>query len=154
MQFNSAVDIPHVIQLAVAPVFLLSGIGVTLGVLTTRLSRIIDRARLVETQLPETTGTTHEIAVTELGALSRRAQLVNRGITLCTAAALFVCLLIGCLFLGALLDRSLVVPLAGLFIAAMIALIGGYVSFLQEILLATRSLRFGRPRAAIPTARS
>ena len=148
MQFNSAVDIPHVIQLAVAPVFLLSGIGVTLGVLTTRLSRIIDRARLLETQLPETTGTTHETAVTELGALSRRAQLVNRGITLCTAAALFVCLLIGCLFLGALLDRALVAPLAGLFIAAMFALIGGYVSFLQEILLATRSLRFGRTRSA------
>ena len=148
MQLNSAVDVPHVIQLAVAPVFLLSGIGVTLGVLTTRLSRIIDRARLLETQLPETTGTTHEIAVTELGSLSRRAELVNRGITLCTAAALFVCLLIACLFLGSLLDRALVVLLAGLFIAAMIALIGAYISFLQEILLATRSLRFGRPRSA------
>lgn len=146
MQLNSAVDVPHVIQLAVAPVFLLSGIGVTLGVLTTRLSRIIDRARLLESQLPETTGTTHEIAVTELATLSRRAHLVNRGITLCTAAALLVCLLIACLFLGSLLDRALVVLLAGLFVAAMVALIGGYISFLQEILLATRSLRFGRPR--------
>jgi hypothetical protein len=148
MQLNSAVDVPHVIQLAVAPVFLLSGIGVTLGVLTTRLSRIIDRARLLETQLPETTGTTHEIAITELGTLSRRAHLVNRGITLCTAAALFVCLLIACLFIGSLLDRALVLLLAGLFVAAMVALIGGYISFLQEILLATRSLRFGRPRSA------
>jgi hypothetical protein len=147
MQLNSAVDVPHVIQLAVAPVFLLSGIGVTLGVLTTRLSRIIDRARLLETQLPETTGTTHEIAVTELATLSRRAHLVNRGITLCTAGALFVCLLIACLFIGSLLDRALVVLLAGLFVAAMVALIGGYISFLQEILLATRSLRFGRTRS-------
>lgn len=149
MQLNSAVDVPHVIQLAVAPVFLLSGIGVTLGVLTTRLSRIIDRARVLEVQLPETTGTTHEIAVTELASLSRRAELVNRGITLCTAAALFVCLLIACLFIGSLLDRALVVLLAGLFVAAMVALIGGYISFLQEILLATRSLRFGRPRSPV-----
>ncbi len=148
MQLNSAVDVPHVIQLAVAPVFLLSGIGVTLGVLTTRLSRIIDRARVLEAQLPETTGTTHEIAVTELGSLSRRAELVNRGITLCTAAALFVCLLIACLFIGSLLNRALVLLLAGLFVAAMVALIGGYISFLQEILLATRSLRFGRTRSA------
>ena len=124
MQLNSAVDVPHVIQLAVAPVFLLSGIGVTLGVLTTRLSRIIDRARVLEAQLPETTGTTHEIAVTELGSLSRRAELVNRGITLCTTAALFVCLLIACLFIGSLLDRALVALLAGLFVAAMVALIG------------------------------
>ena len=146
MQLNSTVDIPHVIQLAVAPVFLLSGIGVTLGVLTTRLARIIDRARLLETELPETVGTTHETAVVELGTLSRRAHLVNRGITLCTAAALLVCLLIACLFLGSLLNRSLVVLLAGLFIAAMVALIGAYINFLQEILLATRSLRFGRPR--------
>ncbi|MEO8634604.1 MAG: DUF2721 domain-containing protein [Gemmatimonadales bacterium] len=152
MQLNTSVDIPHVIQLAIAPVFLLSGIATTLGVLTTRLARIIDRARLLETQLPETVGTTHESAVSELGSLSQRAHLVNRGITLCTAAALFVCLLIGCLFLGSVLDRSLVVLLAALFIAAMAALIGGYISFLQEILLATRSLRFGRPRSTTISA--
>jgi MFS family permease len=146
MQLNTSVDIPHVIQLAIAPVFLLSGIATTLGVLTTRLGRIIDRARLLEAQLPETTGTTHEIAVAELATLSRRAHLVNRGITLCTAAALFVCLLIGCLFLGSLLNRALVWLLAGLFIGSMVALIGGYISFLQEILTATHSLRFGRKR--------
>lgn len=136
-------DIPHVIQLAVAPVFLLSGVGVTLGVLVNRLGRIIDRARTLEASLPGTTGATHEVAATELHTLSRRAALVNRAITLCTACALLICLLIAGLFIGAVLGLELTVLLAGLFILAMVALVGGYLSFLREVFLATESLRFG-----------
>ena len=143
MQLATDTDIAHVIQLAVAPVFLLSGVGVTLGVLATRLGRIIDRARLLETQVPTSVGTTHELALVELGTLSHRAQLINRAITLCTGSALLVCLLIASLFIGALLHLELVFPLAALFILAMVALIGGYLSFLREIFLATEGLRFG-----------
>jgi hypothetical protein len=139
-------DIPHVIQLAVAPVFLLSGVGVTLGVLVNRLGRIIDRARTLEEALPVTTGTTHEVAAAELHTLSRRAALVNRAITLCTACALLICLLIAGLFIGAILGLGLTALLAGLFILAMVALIGGYLSFLREVFLATESLRFGARR--------
>jgi len=144
MQVTSvASDIPHVIQLSVAPVFLLSGVGVTLGVLATRLGRIIDRARLLEHRLPDATDAACQSAVEELRTLSRRAQLINRAITLCVASALCVCLLIAALFVGALLGLGLVALLAGLFIASMLALIGGYISFLREIFLATHSLRFG-----------
>jgi hypothetical protein len=144
MQVTSvASDIPHVIQLSVAPVFLLSGVGVTLGVLATRLGRIIDRARLLEQLAPGTTGTLPESAAEELRTLSRRAQLINRAITLCVASALCVCMLIAALFVGALLGLGLVALLAALFIASMLALIGGYLSFLREIFLATHSLRFG-----------
>ncbi len=146
MQLSSGTDVAHVIQLAVAPVFLLSGVGVTLGVLATRLGRIIDRARLLETQLPASIGTTEELALAELATLSRRAQLINRSITLCTACALFVCLLIATLFLGALLHLELVAPLATLFIMSMVALIGAYLLFLREIFLATEGLRFGHLR--------
>lgn len=148
MQLSPApgLDVPHVIQLAVAPVFLLSGVGVTLGVLATRLGRIIDRARSLEHSLPSATGAAHEAAVLELGTLSRRAQLINRAITLCTSAALLICLLIAGLFLGSLLGRELTLLLAGLFVGAMVALVGGYVSFLREIFLATESLRFGLRR--------
>jgi hypothetical protein len=138
-----ASDIPHVIQLSVAPVFLLSGVGVTLGVLATRLGRIIDRARLLEQILPDATGAAHEHATQELHTLSRRAQLINQAITLCVACALCVCMLIAALFVGALLGLGLVALLAALFIASMLALIGGYISFLREIFLATHSLRFG-----------
>ncbi len=138
-------DIPHVIQLSVAPVFLLSGVGVTLGVLATRLGRIIDRARLLEQGVPTSSGTAHEAVAEELRVLTHRAKLINRAITLCVACALCVCLLIATLFVGALLHLELVVLLAGLFIASMLALIGGYLNFLREIFLATHGLRFGGP---------
>lgn len=139
-------DLPHVIQLSVAPVFLLSGVGVTLGVLATRLGRIIDRARLLELGPSGPVPVTHEAATEELRTLSRRAQLINRAITLCVASALSVCLLIATLFFGALFDLGLVPLLAGLFIASMFALIGAYIHFLREIFLATHSLRFGETR--------
>lgn len=144
---STASDIPHVIQLAVAPVFLLSGVGVTLGVLATRLGRIIDRARLLEQRMPTSTGAAHEAVAEELRTLAHRAKLINRAITLCVACALCVCLLIATLFVGALLGLGLVALLAALFIASMLALIGGYLSFLREIFLATHSLRFGGPHA-------
>jgi hypothetical protein len=139
-------DLPHVIQLSVAPVFLLSGVGVTLGVLATRLGRIIDRARLLEQGLVPVSAATHDAAAEELHTLSRRAGLIHVAITLCVASALAVCLLIATLFLGSLLGLSLVAPLAGLFIASMLALIGAYIEFLREIFLATHSLRFGGAR--------
>jgi hypothetical protein len=136
-------DIAHVIQLAVAPVFLLSGVGVNLGVLANRLGRIIDRARQLEGSVLSATGPVAVSMNAELHTLSRRAQLVNRAITLFTACALIICLLIATLFVGALTDLQLVAPLAGLFILAMLALIVGYLSFLREIFLATEGLRFG-----------
>jgi hypothetical protein len=142
-----ALDVAHVIQLSVAPVFLLSGIGVTLGVLATRVGRIIDRARLLEQHHPDAPGgATPETPADELRVLARRAQLVNRAITLFTGAALLLCFLIASLFVGALLHLELIALLASLFIAAMLALIVGYLSFLREIFLATETLRFGRAR--------
>ena len=134
-------DIARVIQLAVAPVFLLSGVGVTLTVLTNRLSRIIDRARLLETAPPPAIGTP---AVTEeLAELSRRAQLVQRSITLSTACALLICVVIVALFTGALLDTDLSALVITLFIAAMCAFIGALLFFLREITVATKTLRWG-----------
>lgn len=138
-------DIGQVIQLAVAPVFLLSGVGVTLGVLANRLARIIDRARHLEQFVPAHAGETREVALAELETLSRRARLIHQAITLCTTCALLICLLIADLFVSAMLGVGLAVVTAGLFVLAMLALIGGYVSFLREIFLATHSLRFGKP---------
>lgn len=143
MQQDSAITtIGHAIQLSVAPVFLLSGIGAMLAVMTTRLSRVIDRARALEGWLNENRG--DEAAIhAELSALSQRAKFVNRSITLCTITALLVCAVIAILFLGTFLkfDGSLLV--AWLFIAAMMAFFVGLLNFLREILLATKHVRIG-----------
>src|SRR5204863_9073944 len=88
MQTSGITDIAHGIQLAVAPVFLLSGVGVTLTVLTNRLARIIDRARSLESSLPTTANTAAVKVHEELGVLSRRARLIQRAITLSTTCAL------------------------------------------------------------------
>ncbi len=143
LQTPAIPDIARVVQTAVAPVFLLSGVGVTLTVLTNRLGRIIDRARLLESRLaaaaPAEAGSLHAA----LATLSRRAQLINRALTLSTACAILVCVVIAALFIGAFLRLDLSVVIAALFVLAMAAFIGGLVSFLREIFLATATLRIG-----------
>jgi len=129
-------DITHVIQLAVAPVFLLTAVGTILNVLTTRLSRVVDRARKLDERLGEAAQDARAPLEAELRVLARRRRLVNRAITLGTTAALLVCLVIAVAFLGFVLHADLSGALAGLFIAAMLAFIGALVFFLREIFLA------------------
>ena len=137
----AAADIPgisHAIQLAVAPVFLLAGVGSLLAVLTSRLARIIDRVHLLERELPENAGES-EIARLRLAAapLSRRARLIHWAISLCTTCELLVCVVVATLFIGAALSIDLTGLIGLLFVAAMLALIAGLICFLREIALAT-----------------
>jgi hypothetical protein len=138
-------DIVHLIQSAVAPVFLLSGVGVTLGVLTGRLARIIDRARYLEDQVGPA-GVHSEATLASLKMLARRAKYTNAAIALCTASALFVSLVVMALFASAFIGTSLSGTIALLFIAAMVCLTGAFGSFLIECRLATQILRFGSHR--------
>lgn len=140
--------VARVIQLAVAPVFLLMALGTFLGVLSTRLGRIVDRARvltarLVKAESPE--------VIEELAILARRRKLVNLAITFGTAAALFVCVLIAAAFIGSvvMVDTSHLV--AGLFIVTMFAFIGALLVFLSEILFSSRSSPIGPSEAPIST---
>lgn len=128
--------VAHVIQLAIAPVFLLTGVGSILGVLSSRLARIVDRFRILN-NASEQVRDAHE---KEMTTLLRRASWVNRAVTLCTCSALLICIVIAALFVGAEinLDPSNVVSL--LFILAMLALISGLLCFLREIFLATGSI--------------
>ena len=135
--------IAHVIQAAVAPVFLLAGVSGLLSVLTNRLGRIIDRARIIEDQLKASSGGTNEEARQRLHTFSQRARLVNASISLCTACASMVCLVIMALFAGAFVNLDLSRLIALLFIAAMISLFTALVCFLREIRIATRHLRIG-----------
>jgi Protein of unknown function (DUF2721) len=123
--------VSHVIQMAVAPVFLLTGIGAILSVLTGRLGRLVDRFRA----LSESDKTLQANQARELSILTVRAVWVHWAITLCTAAALFVAIVIGALFVGAVanIDPSRIVSI--LFIIAMTSLIIGLGCFLREISL-------------------
>ena len=110
-------NIVHVIQLAVAPVFLLSGIGVILTVLTNRLARIIDRARLLEERLGEVAVARHADMRAEMSRLAHRAWMVNLALTLATSSALLVCLVIALLFIGSSLRLDMETPIAIMFVS-------------------------------------
>lgn len=144
----------HVIQLAVAPAFLLTAIGAMMSVMTNRLGRVIDRARLLEGRLD---GAAEECLASlhrDLGTLSHRAKLINMAITLCAAAAIMVCTVIAILFLGNLFLFNMSLPIALLFILAMLMLVMGLVIFLREIFIATASLRIGPQDAVVPVRTS
>ena len=136
--------VAHVIQLAVAPVFLLTGVGAILAVLINRLARVVDRFRVLERSLLDTRKRGHAAENAEMARLSRRSRLIHWAISLCTIAALLICVVIASLFVGSVLDVDLSVTIASLFIAAMLALIAGLLSFLREIALATGGIHVGR----------
>lgn len=154
MQSGTEINVvAHVIQQAVAPVFLLTGVGAILGVLTNRLSRIIDRYRQLAADLhaPHASAPAERIAEIpaaahrrgEMSMLGRRRKWIHRAIILCTCCALLICVVIATLFLGSELgsDPSRLVSL--LFISAMLSLIAGLICFLREIALATQMFETG-----------
>ena len=133
--------IAHVIQLAIAPVFLISGMATLLSVLANRLGRIVDRARVLEAQFDTLNEAKQPRAWEELMRLSTRARLVNFAITFATVCALLTCVTIQTLFLGTFLRINLSKLITGLFIAAMVSLLLGLIAFLREVITATRALR-------------
>ena len=144
MQDSGITAVAHAIQLSVAPVFLLSGIAAILAVMTNRLSRIIDRARALEGQLPSLAPEATRPLHRELATLSRRAKLISGSIALCTTTALLVCAVIVTGFLGVVFPRiDIAVPVALLFVTAMVTFFAGLVLFLREIFVATANLRIG-----------
>lgn len=142
-------NIGQIIQLAIAPVFLLTGVGTNLTVLTNRLARIIDRSRaleeIVSMQGAEDLSPNMRI---ELDELYQRSHLINRAITLSSTCALLICLVIAALFLGDALDLHLDKVVAALFVSGVLALIGSFIYFLREIFVATKTLRRQREHGA------
>jgi hypothetical protein len=135
--------IAHSIQLSVAPVFLLSGIGVLLGVLTSRLARVVDRARPLEDQHESADPAAAAELRHRLRWLAKRARLMNAAITLSTISALLVAIVVAMLFSSTFIQFTLAVPVAALFIAAMVSLVGALLMFLIEVRIATLTLRIG-----------
>jgi Protein of unknown function (DUF2721) len=139
-------DVGHAIQLALAPVFLLTGIAGILNVMAGRLARIIDRGRqLGERPIPQELQAGETLQV-ELDSLERRRNLASHAITACTFAALLVCTVIVALFVEVLAQARLSWLVGALFTGSTVALVAGLGYFLREVRLATQTVRI--PAAA------
>jgi hypothetical protein len=147
--FHPAIDIAHLIQVALTPIFLISAIGVTLNVLISRLARIVDRARtleerlILEQHLPSARDLHRQLEV-----LEGRAGYINAAITCIILSALFIALVVVMLFVNAFLRWDLSGFIACMFILSMLALAAALLAFLIEVRIATRNLRIGIEEAS------
>ena len=133
-------DMARTSQLAIAPVFLLAGIGAFMNVIAGRLARVVDRARVLEALHPSLDATERQRQVKELRTLESRMNLASKSIYLCTASGLSVCLLVIVLFVGELIDFDLGDAIAILFVVAVSLLAGGMTMFLRETRIAVAAL--------------
>lgn len=139
-------DVSHVIQLALAPAFLLTGIASLLNVMTGRLARIIDRGRYLESQSTQVDLTVYESYQVERDYLERRRYIASFAITTCTLSALLACLVIAVLFVKAILGIEIKWVVGGLFISSMLTLTLGLSFFLREVHLATNTVKILIPK--------
>jgi CBS domain containing-hemolysin-like protein len=139
-------QIAQLIQLAVGPVFLISGVGVTLNVLTSRLARIVDRSRRFE-ELREVSNDQARIADLDkqLRVMAKRSRYINAALTLATISALATAIVVVLLFANAFVRVNFGPYIALLFVAAMVCLAGAFLAFLIEVRIATAALRIGVP---------
>ncbi|MFV2033246.1 MAG: DUF2721 domain-containing protein [Gammaproteobacteria bacterium] len=134
--------IANVIEISVAPVFLLAGISGLLMVLINRLGRTIDRSRSLQAARSSELLPEHQAAIDrEMTSLLKRSRFINLAIHLATVSALLVCLVIIALFLGSLTNINFAKVVASLFIVCMIILSAAFTCFLTEVIIATRRLR-------------
>jgi hypothetical protein len=135
------VDIGHVIQLAIAPVFLLTAIGTILNVLTGRLGRAVDRRRVLAVALLKLEGDIADLAKRELEYEQRRIKLMYNAISMAVFAALLVAALISLAFIDPFVQLDFTKLIALLFILAMVALVGSLAILLREIFYSVNSPR-------------
>lgn len=145
--FSDPGAVTHGIQLALAPVFLLTAVAGMIGVVAGRLARIIDRARALDERLKgaedgEFVRATHA----ELNRLKRRGHLANGAIGLLTVCSFLIGLTIIVLFLGETTAFQIERVAVLTFLAGVICFMLAMGCFMAETMLATHTLRFGKPR--------
>jgi sterol desaturase/sphingolipid hydroxylase (fatty acid hydroxylase superfamily) len=140
-QISSLPGLARDIQFALAPVFLLNGIGLILNMLTGRLSRIVDRARDIEEAFTPREHPRHALQVTELRILDRRMAIVNNAIFLATASAVLLCSLVAGIFLARLVGVGFARTLSVLFAISLLLLIASLSLFLYEVRMAVAAIR-------------
>jgi hypothetical protein len=136
------ITVARAIQQAVAPVFLLTGVGAILNVLSGRLARVIDRFRVLDNM----TDSERAAHATEKATLIRRSHWIRWAITLCTTCALLISIVIAALFIGSELGKDPSTTIAVFFIAAMLALTVALLCFLREIALSTNVIKLPKHR--------
>lgn len=132
--------VSETIQAAIAPVFLLAGIGAFLNVIVGRLARIVDRARDIEQLHPRSTGPEHDRHVWELRIIDRRISVINNAIFLCTASGLSICCVVALMFVARLLNLHVGLWVAGAFIVSMLLLMAGLIYFLIEVRMSLEAI--------------
>lgn len=137
-------EVARTIQLVVAPVFLLSGIGAFLNVTANRQSRIVDRARTIEPLLIDSRGVEHDRWLAEMRILDRRMNLVGWATFLSVLSAVLICGVVALLFAASLSNAHFATIIALLFIASMAAIGLGFAIFLVETRLGSSSIRIRR----------
>jgi len=130
-----------VIQTAVGPVILISGVGLLLLSMTNRLGRVVDRSRILARELPAAAATGGEFLSQQLAVLYRRARIIRLAIILATASVLLAGLLIISLFLAALLHVEAALFVALCFILCMVSLVGSLIAFLFDLQVSLTALR-------------
>ena len=137
-------NVAKLIQLALGPVFLISGVGITLSMLTQRLARIVDRARKLE-ESREATTSEKKLATIDLDlkVIFRRARHINAAIALATTSALLTVLVVTLLFASEFAPMSVGAIIAAMFVASTACLATAFLMFLLEVRIAINSLRIG-----------
>jgi hypothetical protein len=125
-------EVAETIRLAVAPIFLLSGVAGFLNVCSGRLSRVIDRARTLEPRVLQARGDEHDRLIAEIRILNRRISVIRSAITLSVLSAVLICLVVVLLFAAELFNARLGTIVALLFIGSMIAVTAGFAAFIVE----------------------
>ena len=128
------------LQVAIGPVIMISGIGLLMLSMTNRFARVIDRSR----QLITAKGGDQALLRNELDVLTRRAGFIRRAILMATISLLSVAIMIIVIFLAGLLRWDYGIPVAVLFIACMACLIGSLLEFLADINLSVTALELER----------
>jgi hypothetical protein len=137
----SVAELIPVLQTAIGPVILISGVGLLLLTMTNRLGRVIDRARILAGQMNETDETGRQVKGAQLVILWRRARLIRLSITLTASSALFAAILVVVLFMTAILRIESAWLIGGLFILDMASLIGALIYFLQDVNLSLEAVK-------------
>jgi hypothetical protein len=134
-------EIANVIQLAVAPVFMLTAVGTLLNALNARLGRAVDRRRHLEDRIPSLATAEADDARDELAQISLRIRYAYLAILFSVISSVFVCLLIASAFIGAFVALDFSRVIGALFVFAVVALLMALLLFLREIFLAVSTPR-------------
>jgi hypothetical protein len=138
--FPAVSTIAQTIQLSLAPVFLLTGIGALINVLAGRMARVVDRARALEHLHPRSTGPEHDRHVWELRLLDRRITIINVALFVAVSSAVMTCTVVALLFVAELAHLHFGTIVALCFIMAMLLLISSLVSFMVEVHISLKAV--------------